>query len=47
LVIKASGTWRALTRHPGRREHMSHTVQAVAGLLSHQQTADLTSARQR
>ncbi|MFI7874954.1 transposase [Streptomyces salinarius] len=37
--------WRALTRHLGRREHMSHTVQAVAGLLSHQQTADLTSAR--
>ncbi|MFD8202784.1 hypothetical protein [Streptomyces sp. NPDC059701] len=37
----------ALTRHLGRREHMSHTVQAVAGLLSHQQTADLTSARQR
>ncbi|MEU5335593.1 transposase family protein [Streptomyces asoensis] len=39
--------WRALTRHLGRREHMSDTVQAVAGLLSHQQTADLTSTRQR
>ncbi|AXI90654.1 transposase [Streptomyces sp. ETH9427] len=38
--------WRALTRHLGRREHMSHTVQAIAGLLSHQQTADLASARQ-
>ncbi|WP_437080817.1 transposase family protein [Streptomyces sp. enrichment culture] len=38
--------WRALTRHLGRREHISHTVQAIAGLLSHQQTADLTSARQ-
>ncbi|WP_308190168.1 transposase family protein, partial [Streptomyces aculeolatus] len=38
--------WRALTRHLGRREHMSHTVQAIAGLLSHQQTADLTSKRQ-
>jgi hypothetical protein len=37
--------WRALTRHLGRREHMSHTVQAIAGLLSHQQTADLRSAR--
>ncbi|MEW2581646.1 transposase family protein [Streptomyces syringium] len=37
--------WRALTRHLGRREHMSHTVQAVAGLLSHQQAADLTPAR--
>jgi hypothetical protein len=37
--------WRALTRRLGRREPMSHTVQAVAGLLSHQQTADLTSAR--
>ncbi|MFD7700616.1 transposase [Streptomyces caelestis] len=38
--------WRAPTRHLDRREHMSHTLQAVAGLLSHQQTADLTSARQ-
>ncbi|MFF4490529.1 transposase family protein [Streptomyces sp. NPDC001544] len=37
---------RALARHLGRREHMSDIVQAVAGLLSHQQTADLTSARQ-
>nr|WP_239768946.1 transposase family protein [Streptomyces sp. CL12-4] len=39
--------WRALARHLGRREHMSDTVQAVAGLLSHQQTEDLTSTRQR
>ncbi|MGW1396837.1 helix-turn-helix domain-containing protein [Streptomyces nigra] len=39
--------WRAPARHLGRREHMSDTVQAVAGLLSHQQTADLTSTRQR
>ncbi|MEU3863001.1 transposase family protein [Streptomyces sp. NPDC028722] len=39
--------WRALARHLGRREHMSDTVQAIAGLLSHQQTADLTSAQQR
>ncbi|MFI6012146.1 transposase family protein [Streptomyces sp. NPDC051243] len=31
--------WRALARHLGRREHMSDIVQAVAGLLSHQQTA--------
>ncbi|MGW5625301.1 transposase family protein [Streptomyces olivaceus] len=38
--------WRALTRRLGRREHMSHTVQAIASLLSHQQTADLASARQ-
>jgi hypothetical protein len=38
--------WRALARHLGRREHMSDTVQAVAALLSHQQTTDLTSARQ-
>ncbi|MFI8220017.1 hypothetical protein [Streptomyces sp. NPDC085932] len=37
--------WRALTRHLGRREHTSDIVQAIAGLLSHQQTADLTSAR--
>uniref|UniRef100_UPI0005687C6E transposase family protein n=1 Tax=Streptomyces sp. NRRL S-378 TaxID=1463904 RepID=UPI0005687C6E len=34
--------WRALARHFGRREHMSDTVQAVAGLLAHQQTADLS-----
>ncbi|WP_329271673.1 transposase family protein [Streptomyces sp. NBC_01451] len=38
--------WRALARHLGRREHMSDTVQAIAGLLSHQRTADLTSAQQ-
>jgi hypothetical protein len=38
--------WRAPTRHLGRREHMSHTVQAVAGPLSPQQTGDLTSAQQ-
>jgi hypothetical protein len=38
--------WRALARHLGRREHMSGTVQAVAGLLSQQQTADLNPARQ-
>ncbi|WP_240502991.1 transposase family protein [Streptomyces prasinopilosus] len=38
--------WRTLTRYLGRREHMSHTVQAIAGLLSHQQTAVLASARQ-
>ncbi|MFF0561826.1 transposase family protein [Streptomyces sp. NPDC004266] len=39
--------WRALARHLSRREHMSDTVQAVAGLLSHQQTADLSPRRQR
>ncbi|MFE9500541.1 transposase family protein [Streptomyces collinus] len=39
--------WRALSRHLGRREHMSDIVQAVAGLLSHQQTADLTTTGQR
>lgn len=33
---------RALARHHGRREHMTDTVQAVAGLLSHQQTATLS-----
>ncbi|GAA2566046.1 MULTISPECIES: transposase family protein [Streptomyces] len=37
---------RALARHLGRREHISDTVQAVAGLLSHQQIADPASARQ-
>ncbi|MFJ3934605.1 MULTISPECIES: hypothetical protein [unclassified Streptomyces] len=39
--------WRALARHLGRREHISDTVRAVAGLLSHQQTADLDPRRQR
>jgi len=39
--------WRSPTRHLGRREHMSDTVQAVAGRLSHQQTADLIPAEQR
>ncbi|MEU1259302.1 transposase family protein [Streptomyces chartreusis] len=34
--------WRALARHLGRREHMSDIVQAVAGLLSHQQTVTLS-----
>jgi hypothetical protein len=38
--------WRALARHLGRREHMSDTIQAIAGVLSHQQTADLNLARQ-
>lgn len=39
--------WRALARDHGRREHMSDTVQAVAGLLSHQQTATTTADPQR
>lgn len=34
-----------LAHRLGRRGHMSHTVQAVPGPLSHQQTVDLTSAR--
>ncbi|WP_461028360.1 transposase [Streptomyces sparsus] len=38
--------WRALARHLGRRDYMSDTIQAVAGLLSHQQTVDLSSTRQ-
>ncbi|MEV6004673.1 transposase family protein [Streptomyces griseomycini] len=38
--------WRALARYLGRREYISDTVQAVAGLLSPQQTADLASAQQ-
>ncbi|MET9674670.1 transposase family protein [Streptomyces sp. NPDC006482] len=33
--------WRALARHHGRREHMTDTIQAIAGLLSHQQTTIL------
>ncbi|MER6149375.1 hypothetical protein [Streptomyces hirsutus] len=43
--LRRRTTGRAL-RHLGRREHMSDIVQAVAGLLAHQQTADLTSAQQ-
>ncbi|MGW4949743.1 transposase family protein [Streptomyces parvulus] len=31
--------WRSLARHHGRREHMSDIIQAIAGLLSHQQAA--------
>ncbi|MEU5373910.1 transposase family protein [Streptomyces sp. NPDC005951] len=38
--------WRALARYLGRRERMDDTVQAVAGLLSQQQTADRVLARQ-
>ncbi|MEU3345876.1 transposase family protein [Streptomyces sp. NPDC006700] len=38
--------WRALARHLGRREHISDTAQADAGLLSHQQSADLIPAQQ-
>ncbi|WP_405576257.1 transposase family protein [Streptomyces sp. NBC_01092] len=34
--------WRVLARHHGRREHMSDIIQAVAGLLSHQQSAALS-----
>ncbi|MFF4248956.1 transposase family protein [Streptomyces sp. NPDC001822] len=37
---------RALARHLGHREHMDDTVQAIAGLLSQQQTADRIPARQ-
>jgi hypothetical protein len=38
--------WRALARHLGRPEHMSDIVRAVAGLLSHQQTATLSRSFQ-
>ncbi|MFF3489262.1 transposase family protein [Streptomyces sp. NPDC002701] len=38
--------WRALARHFGRRERLADTLQAVARLLSHQQTAALHSTRQ-
>lgn len=37
--------WRALARHLGSCEHTSNTVRAIAGLLSHQQVTDLTSAQ--
>ncbi|WP_345593047.1 transposase [Streptomyces marokkonensis] len=39
-------TARALARPVGRRGHMSDTIQAVAGLLSHQQTVNLNPPRQ-
>ncbi|MEU5489396.1 transposase family protein [Streptomyces sp. NPDC020196] len=39
--------WRALARLLGRREHISDTVQAVAGLLPHQPAVDLDPRRQR
>ncbi|AKG46865.1 transposase IS4 family protein [Streptomyces xiamenensis] len=35
--------WRSLARHHGRREQMSDIIQAVAGLLSHQQTATMAA----
>ncbi|MEW1893612.1 transposase family protein [Streptomyces sp. NBC_00523] len=35
--------WRPLARHHGRREHMSDTIKAVAGLLSHQQVATIAN----
>ncbi|MET9347591.1 transposase family protein [Streptomyces termitum] len=38
--------WRSLTRRLGRRAHISDTVQAVAGLLSHS-AADLNPRRRR
>ncbi|MFG2988688.1 transposase [Streptomyces sp. NPDC048257] len=36
---------RTLARRLGRHEHMSDPVQAVAGLLSHQQTVDVDRER--
>ncbi|MFL3868825.1 transposase [Streptomyces griseobrunneus] len=36
--------WRSLARHHGRREHMSDMIQAVAGLLSHQQSITCSHA---
>ncbi|MFE3441233.1 transposase family protein, partial [Streptomyces sindenensis] len=37
--------WRSLARHHGRREHMSDIIQAVAGLLPHQQAATASGTR--
>ncbi|MFJ9330271.1 transposase family protein [Streptomyces sp. NPDC101230] len=37
--------WRSLARHHGRHEHMSDTIQAVASLLPHQQTATRTDCQ--
>ncbi|WP_307843144.1 transposase family protein [Streptomyces triculaminicus] len=34
--------WRSLARHHGRHEHLPQTLQAVAALLTTQQTADRT-----
>ncbi|MFF9652852.1 hypothetical protein [Streptomyces sp. NPDC014622] len=45
-ALASWGVWWALARHPGRREHMSDTVQAISVLLSHQQTADLNPTQQ-
>ncbi|MFI5809261.1 hypothetical protein [Streptomyces sp. NPDC051561] len=39
--------WRSLARHHGRREHMSDIIQAVAGLLSHQQAASTAGGSHR
>ncbi|MFD5787063.1 hypothetical protein ACIOEZ_16990 [Streptomyces sp. NPDC087866] len=35
--------WRSLVQHHGRREHTSDIIQAVAGLLSHQQAANVNT----
>ncbi|WP_406053684.1 transposase [Streptomyces sp. NBC_01077] len=37
--------WRALARHHGCCEHMTDTIQAIAGLLSHQQTTILMAGQ--
>ncbi|MGK5529508.1 helix-turn-helix domain-containing protein [Streptomyces sp. URMC 129] len=37
--------WRSLARHHGRHEHLADTIQAVAALLSHQQTAAQPTGR--
>ena len=34
--------WKTLARHHGHRQHLPDTVQAIAGLLSDQQAADLS-----
>ncbi|MET9935358.1 MULTISPECIES: hypothetical protein [unclassified Streptomyces] len=44
-MVVTDGEGRVLRCSPAR-ELVSDTVQAVAGLLSHQQTADLRSTRQ-
>ncbi|MEV3910484.1 helix-turn-helix domain-containing protein [Streptomyces canus] len=46
VVLAHLKNWWALARHLGRREHMSDTIQAIAGLPSHQQTVDLKPTRQ-
>ncbi|MEV4928103.1 transposase [Streptomyces roseoverticillatus] len=37
--------WRAFARHHGRREYLPATIQAVAAVVSHQQSVTRPSAK--